>query len=197
MASLIKQDGYLPETSVRMFSLDILAGLKYLHSMGLLHCDLRPSNILIDEYGILKISDFKYTRKIPKSSLHNQPMSSRGTPMHMAPELYSSEGVHSFASDFWSLGCVIFELRCGRHPFSSNDHSAKGDESEDELLNCAATDELEEDPTRKVALASLLERVRSRDPLTDMQQQTGSMSPTLRDLVAWLLEKVPSFRCDW
>mmetsp|Transcript_26281 Transcript_26281/g.44331 ORF Transcript_26281/g.44331 Transcript_26281/m.44331 type:complete len:1505 (+) Transcript_26281:148-4662(+) len=199
LASLIKQDGHLPETSVRMFSLDILAGLRYLHSAGLLHCDLRPNNILIDEYGILKISDFKYTRKIPKSPLHNQPMSSRGTPRHMAPELFSSEGVHSFASDFWSLGCVIYELRCGHHPFGrkSSRHAATGADSDDELLDCVPTEEAEEDPSRKASLASLLERLRSRDPLASAQQNGRGLSPGLRDLLGWLLEKVPCFRCDW
>jgi serine/threonine protein kinase len=86
--------------------------------LGYLHCDLRPCNILIDEYGILKISDFKLTKKIPKAVLGSAPMSSRGTPLYMAPELFSAEGVHSYASDFWSLGCLIFELRMGGQPFS-------------------------------------------------------------------------------
>ena len=44
LEKLLIQDGHLPEDSVRIFGLDILAGLKYLHSEGLLHCDLRPRN---------------------------------------------------------------------------------------------------------------------------------------------------------
>lgn len=199
MASLIKQDGHLPETSVRMFSLDIMAGLKYLHCAGLLHCDLRPENILIDEYGVLKISDFKYTRKIPKAALHSQPLSSRGTPRHMAPELFSAEAVHSFASDFWSLGCVVYELRCGRHPFSSRvgagfNRKAQSEEPEEDAL-LAAEGEGEDDPVHRAALAELVESLRSRDPL-DSGEADG-LSPALRDLLGWLLEKVPSFRCGW
>lgn len=66
LQSLLCQDGHLPEQSVRSFGLDMLAGLKYMHGLGLLHCDLRPSNFLVDEYGILKLCDFKFARRVPK-----------------------------------------------------------------------------------------------------------------------------------
>ena len=42
-----------------------------------------------------------------------------GTPYYMAPELFSDEGVYSFASDMWALGCVLFELATGKPPFSA------------------------------------------------------------------------------
>ena len=43
-----------------------------------------------------------------------------GTPYYMAPELFQDNGVHSFYSDFWSLGCVLFELATGKPPFCTN-----------------------------------------------------------------------------
>ena len=43
-----------------------------------------------------------------------------GTPYYMAPELFHDNGIHSFNSDFWSLGCVLFELATGKPPFSTN-----------------------------------------------------------------------------
>jgi serine/threonine protein kinase len=127
--SLLKRDGYLPETSVRMFGLDIVNGLKviwfwlfmlmllmnilsqYLHSLGVIHCDLRPSNFLIDEYGIVKISDFKCSRKIPKAPLGDAPINTRGAVPYLAPELFASNGVHSFQSDFWALGKIHWNFR--------------------------------------------------------------------------------------
>ena len=193
LASLIKQDGHLPETSVRMFSLDILAGLNYLHSMGLLHCDLCPNNILIDEYGILKISDFKYTRKIPKTPLNNQPLSSRGTPKYMAPELFSPEGVHSYSSDFWALGCVMYEIRCGVHPFSISSQPDEEETDDTPRIN---------DDDKKNKIATLLERIRNLDPVARFKHGKNRSVHThveaaLQDLLGWLLEKVPSFRCNW
>mgnify|MGYP003975649745 CR=1 FL=1 len=97
--SLVRQDGHLPEESVRMFGLDILAGVRYLHGLGMLHCDLRPCNFLVDEYGILKMSDFKCTRKLPQAPVGDIPLEARGAVEYLAPELLSASGVHSFASD--------------------------------------------------------------------------------------------------
>lgn len=50
-----------------------------------------------------------------------QPLAARsGTPAYMAPELFREDGVHSTASDLWALGCVLYECRMGRPPFTSN-----------------------------------------------------------------------------
>lgn len=46
--------------------------------------------------------------------------SKRGTPCYMAPELFESNGVHSFQSDFWALGCIMYELAQGHPPFVSS-----------------------------------------------------------------------------
>jgi len=77
---------------------------QYIHSEGMLHCDIRPANFLVDEYGILKLSDFKNVRKIPKEPLGETPLGTRGVPCYMSPELFTPEGVHSYQSDFWSIG---------------------------------------------------------------------------------------------
>ena len=54
-------------------------------------------------------------------ALHAQPRAARsGTPAYMAPELFHQDGVHSTASDLWALGCVLYECRMGRPPFTSN-----------------------------------------------------------------------------
>lgn len=70
----------------------------------MLHCDIRPANFLVDEYGILKLADFKNVRKIPKEPLGEALLNSRGSPQYMGPELFSAEGVHSFQSDLWAIG---------------------------------------------------------------------------------------------
>lgn len=147
-----------------------------MHSNGLLHCDIRPKNILIDEYGILKISDFKLARKIPKSPVGVQPMENRGTAAYMAPELFLSTGVHSFATDFWALGCTLYQLRKGVLPF--------GDiENADHI--------------------KLLHIIKTSHPFQEVTSHTNdakeniTVSDNLVDLVSWLLEKLPIHRCNW
>jgi serine/threonine protein kinase len=101
----------------------------------------------VDEYGVVKLSDFGLSRRIP-SAPSNQTSSStnaaannnnnnnnnnggsgggngsgprkKGTPFYMAPELFLEDGVHSYKSELWSLGCMLFELYVGKPPWTSS-----------------------------------------------------------------------------
>ena len=114
-----------------------MTGLQYLHSHGYLYCDLKPSNVLVDEYGVVKLSDFGLSRKVPAAAPAQDPAGvsgvsgggsprkgggprKRGTPYYMAPELFLEEGVHSYKSELWSLGCVLYELAVGHPPWTSD-----------------------------------------------------------------------------
>ncbi|ETV87815.1 ULK/ULK protein kinase, variant 1 [Aphanomyces astaci] len=120
LLNLITQDKTLPESTIKSFGYDMLMGLQYLHSNGVIYCDLKPANVLIDEYGGLKLSDLGLARKIPTDeSVLKVDKLAPGSPHYMAPELFEQHPVHSFASDFWALGCVLYELRTGSQPFSS------------------------------------------------------------------------------
>jgi serine/threonine protein kinase len=201
--------------------------------MGFLHCDLQPKNILIDEYGILKICDFKLTKKIPKAPLGSQPMASRGCPLYMAPELFSSEGVHSYSTDFWALGCILFELRMNGSPFSCkwfNDQLSPEDRSAgcyEETIDGTPQEILEN--MRKYELAVIVERLLEKYQKIERQRllsltppsqrstkspnklshhhsdsspsnsvnSVPNMSPEFLDLLSWILERAPPYRCSW
>jgi serine/threonine-protein kinase ULK4 len=81
---------------------------------------LKPSNVLLTEFGDLKLSDFGMARKIV-DLIHseNESDSKKGTPYYMAPELFQEKGVYSFESDMWALGVVLYELGSGHSPFES------------------------------------------------------------------------------
>ncbi|XP_076927119.1 serine/threonine-protein kinase RUNKEL-like [Bidens hawaiensis] len=120
LRTLLEQDRKLPEDSVHDFALDLVRGLRFLHSKGIIYCDLKPSNILLDENGHTKLCDFGLSRKlsdVSKTPSSLLPQAKRGTPCYMAPELFYDGGVHSYASDFWALGCVLYECYSGRPPF--------------------------------------------------------------------------------
>ena len=113
-----KTSNYL-EKVIKMVSTQLLLGLKTLHQNGIIHCNLKPSNIVIDEFGNVKICDFKRILKINEMTsddIKKNKMSM--TPCYTAPELFSLTGVFSFKSDLWALGCIMYEMAVGQVPFS-------------------------------------------------------------------------------
>jgi serine/threonine-protein kinase ULK4 len=76
LKSLLTQDERLPESSVHDFGRDLLVALQFLHSRGIIHCDLKPSNIMMDEDGTIKLGGFSTARKlshinsVPLAELH-------------------------------------------------------------------------------------------------------------------------------
>ena len=115
--TLIDQDKSLPEPVIKDFGLNVMDGLYYLHSQGVIYADLKPSNILFNEYGVLKLCDFGLARLVTDEQSEDN---KKGTPYYMAPELFEEGGVYSFYSDLWSLGCVLYELAVGTPPFVSS-----------------------------------------------------------------------------
>ena len=118
---LLEEDKKLPEKTIKKFAFELVEGLSYLHQNGIIYADLKPSNILVNEFSGLKFGDFGLSKKISdlavKSGEELQKEEKQGVPYYMAPELFQDDGVYSFASDFWSLGCLLFEMASGKPPF--------------------------------------------------------------------------------
>lgn len=112
--------GKIDETELWHFIHDVAAGLEYLHDMPnpIIHQDIKPDNILLDDSGRYLITDFGISKKI-RSTMSKQ--SDRtigfGAIAYMAPERFGSDSVPIKASDIWSLGVSIYELATGELPF--------------------------------------------------------------------------------
>ncbi|XP_010527554.1 PREDICTED: mitogen-activated protein kinase kinase kinase YODA-like [Tarenaya hassleriana] len=106
-------NGRLPEGMARQFTRMILEGLVSIHSLGYVHCDLKPGNLLVfptssSSYEI-KIADFGMSRRDGDES--HGPLFV-GTPRYMSPESVS-EGRIVKALDLWSLGCIVLKMLTG------------------------------------------------------------------------------------
>lgn len=107
------------ENTILIIAGEILLALEYLHSLGKIHRDLKSQNILLNQNGEVKLTDFGVSTQLYSSfSRRNTTV---GTPYWMAPEvIMNNTGGHSFKADIWSLGCCIFELRNGKPPLQDH-----------------------------------------------------------------------------
>ncbi|XP_061246512.1 bridge-like lipid transfer protein family member 2 isoform X8 [Bos javanicus] len=95
--------------------------ISYLHDLGIIHRDVKMENILLDERGHLKLTDFGLSRHLPQGA---RAYTICGTLQYMAPEVLSG-GPYNHAADWWSLGVLLFSLSTGKFPVpAERDHVA-------------------------------------------------------------------------
>ncbi|MBV95719.1 hypothetical protein ESR_00040, partial [Eschrichtius robustus] len=95
--------------------------MSYLHDFGIIHRDVKMENILLDERGHLKLTDFGLSRHLPQGT---RAYTICGTLQYMAPEVLSG-GPYNHAADWWSLGVLLFSLSTGKFPVpAERDHVA-------------------------------------------------------------------------
>ncbi len=100
--------------------MDLRAALHYCHRKATLFGPLPPSSILLDGNGNLKLHHFEHATQVPDIAARTPEVFTReleGDMHHLPPELLDTEGVRSYASDFWALGVLLYQLAFGTHPF--------------------------------------------------------------------------------
>ncbi|XP_040198547.1 protein kinase C delta type-like [Rana temporaria] len=101
-------------TNIRHMAVELLCGLQFLHSKGVVHRDLKPENILLDEKGHVNIADFGLA--VTNMTGNKKETERAGTDRYMAPEVHESEPYDRMA-DYFSLGIILFEVAFKYHPF--------------------------------------------------------------------------------
>ncbi|KAI1646411.1 kinase-like domain-containing protein [Daldinia loculata] len=120
--TMLNSYGALPEPLVRSFVRQILNGLSYLHNRDIIHRDIKGANILVDNKGTIKISDFGISKKLEASNILNGANNNKNRPslqgsvFWMAPEVVKQTS-YTRKADIWSLGCLVVEMMTGAHPF--------------------------------------------------------------------------------
>jgi len=116
LKTMLKQRGAMSVKKTLRLMIQACAGLGYAHRAGLVHCDIKPHNLLITPDMRLKITDFGIARAM--ASIHPEEHSAYvwGSPLYFSPE-QAAGGAPSPASDVYSLGVVMYEMLVGHPPF--------------------------------------------------------------------------------
>ncbi|KAI9580134.1 serine/threonine-protein kinase D1 [Glossina fuscipes] len=112
--------GRLSERVTKFLITQILIALKYLHSENVVHCDLKPENVLLSsdsDFPQVKLCDFGYARIIGEKSFRRSVV---GTPAYLAPEVLRNKG-YNRSLDMWSVGVIIYVSLSGTFPFNEEE----------------------------------------------------------------------------
>jgi eukaryotic-like serine/threonine-protein kinase len=134
LAGVVKESGKVDAEAAVGYILQAARGLKFAHDHGLIHRDIKPDNLLLNDQGVVKVADLGLVKRAGVSektttgaadnvSAGTTQMSvSMGTPAYMPPEQARDAAAVDMRADIYSLGCTLYDLLTGRPPFTG--HSA-------------------------------------------------------------------------
>ncbi|CAB9516794.1 activated protein kinase catalytic subunit alpha-1 [Seminavis robusta] len=118
VASMLTKFGAFTLPVARVYLKQVLTGLSYLHCQKILHRDIKGSNVLVNDLGIVKLADFGASKQLSENSQGMiMTMTMRGTPYFMAPECFEEK--YGYESDIWSVGCLAIQMRIGLPPWKN------------------------------------------------------------------------------
>lgn len=188
LASSTQRFADVNEETVRSFTYCIVSALKYIHSRGIVHCDVKGRNILLGHsFDSVKLADFGSAI----DATCGEPLLPRGSPLWMAPEVIKRE-YQGPESDVWSLGCTIIEMVTGKPAWE--DHGV------DSLSRIGFSNELPELPSQLSVLGQdFLKKCLEREPSKRWSCDQLLEHPFLASVSPNLLGNELSPRCvlDW
>uniref|UniRef100_A0A673JD05 Protein kinase C n=1 Tax=Sinocyclocheilus rhinocerous TaxID=307959 RepID=A0A673JD05_9TELE len=149
----IQEKGRFDLYRATFYAAEIVCGLQFLHSKGIIYRDLKLDNVMLDGEGHIKIADFGMCKENVFGD--NRATTFCGTPDYIAPEILLGQQ-YSFSVDWWSFGVLVYEMLIGQSPFHGDD--------EDELFVSIRMDTPHYPRWITVDTGDMLERLFERDP---------------------------------
>nr|XP_051685678.1 serine/threonine-protein kinase 32B isoform X2 [Oryctolagus cuniculus] len=175
----LQQSVHFTEAAVKLYICELALALEYLQRYRIIHRDIKPDNILLDERGHVHITDFNIATVVKGAE---KASSMAGTKPYMAPEVfqvYVDGGPgYSYPVDWWSLGVTAYELLRGWRPFEI--HSAT---PIDEILHMFKVERVHYSSTWCKGMVALLKKLLTRDPESRLSSLSAIQSaPYLADV---------------
>ena len=180
----LRRTGRLPIREALMIARDIGSALDHAHGRGVVHRDVKPENIFLAKEGAYLI-DFGLAITSDAES-NSRPGSISGTPEYMSPEQASSERMEGWRSDFFSLGCVLYEMLAGKTPF----HGASARETMARRQGAPPPDIRVARPDVSPELSAVIRRSLATDP--SMRYATAGYLRRALDAALEQLDVVPT-----
>ncbi|ORC93372.1 serine/threonine protein kinase [Trypanosoma theileri] len=124
----VRDDSRTPIRLIAFYAVEVALVLQYLHEQGFIYRDLKPENILLMRSGHLVLTDFGVAKyrgvgNKPSKQGNDRKNSFTGTTQYMSPEMLLGQP-HDSRIDWWSFGCLLFEMTTGRRPFAGENQYA-------------------------------------------------------------------------
>jgi len=113
----VADKGKLKEEEARKYFQQLISAVDFCHSRGVYHRDLKPENLLLDDNGVVKVSDFGLSALPEQFRQDGLLHTACGTPAYVAPEVITKKGYDGATADIWSCGVILFVLMAGYLPF--------------------------------------------------------------------------------
>uniref|UniRef100_A0A8C3AAT6 Protein kinase C n=1 Tax=Cyclopterus lumpus TaxID=8103 RepID=A0A8C3AAT6_CYCLU len=149
----IQEKGRFDLNRATFYSSEIICGLQFLHTKGIIYRDLKLDNVMLDHEGHIKIADFGMCKENVFGE--NRATTFCGTPDYIAPEILLGQK-YSFSVDWWSFGVLLYEMLIGQSPYHGDD--------EDELFESIRMDTPHYPRWINKEAKDMLERLFERDP---------------------------------
>jgi len=169
----LQKEKKFSEERVQYYAAEIVSGLEYLHTAGVIYRDLKPENLLLTRDGNIVMTDFG----LSKEGLHDKDDRTGtfcGTPEYLAPEVLEGKG-YGKAVDWWSFGTLVYEMLTGLPPFYCEDVQ--------EMYTKIMTSELEIPSSMSDEAGDLLSKLLDRNDETRLQDPSEIKEhPFFRDI---------------